>query len=204
MPSLTKNNNIALLLLAAGSSSRLGHPKQLIKLGDITLLEKMADAAIRSDCQSVVVALGAYFHKIKNSIENKNIHILENRNWESGMGSTIVCGMAFLRKKHPAIDAVILMVCDQPYLDEKILNKLIRKWQGSGKDIVACKYGNTVGVPALFSKNIFPELLKLDSEHGAKKIIQKNSQDVIVIDFEKGVFDIDSERDLDEFYLSIH
>ncbi len=193
-------NNIAILLLAAGSSSRLGHPKQLIKFKDTTLLEKMINVAVNSNCQPIAVVLGAYFNEIKNNIKNKNVHILENKNWELGMGSTIACGMSYLIKNYADIDAVILLVCDQPYLDEKLLNEIIIKLQESEKKIIASKYGKTIGVPALFSKNIFPELLNLSSQQGAKNIIQKHIQDVVTVNFYRGEFDIDNIMDLKKYY----
>jgi molybdenum cofactor cytidylyltransferase len=193
---MTDPKNIAILLLAAGSSSRLGHPKQLVEISGQPLLQKMVETSLGSGCYPVVVVLGAYFEKIKPVIEKLPIYILENKNWEIGMGSTISCGMDFLINNYPELKAVILLVCDQYYLAEKNITELIRFFNKTNKNIIASKYGETVGVPVLFSKHLFPELLKLNGQSGAKKLIQKYTDDLALVDFSEGLFDLDTEEDL--------
>lgn len=193
---MTDQKNIAILLLAAGSSSRLGHPKQLVQINGQPLLQKMVETSLATGCSPVVIVLGAYFEKIKPVIENLPIHILENKNWESGMGSTISCGMDFLINNSPELKAVILLVCDQYYLAEKNIEELITVFNNSNKKIIASKYGETIGVPALFSKELFSDLLKLNGQSGAKKIIQKYMEGSAIVEFSEGVFDLDTEEDL--------
>lgn len=193
---MTDQKNIAILLLAAGSSSRLGHPKQLVQINGQPLLQKMAETSLATGCCPVVIVLGAYFEKIKPVVEKLPIHILENKNWESGMGSTISCGMNFLNNNYPDLKAVVLLVCDQYYLAEKNITELIRVFEKTNQKIIASKYGKTVGVPALFSKQLFSDLLKLNGPSGAKKIIQKYAEELAIIEFSEGVFDLDTEEDL--------
>lgn len=193
---MTAPKNIAILLLAAGSSSRLGHPKQLVEINSQPLLQKMVETSLGSGCYPVVVVLGAYFEKIKPVIEKLPIHILENKNWESGMGSTVSCGMDFLINNYPGLKAVILLVCDQYYLAEKNITELIRVFEKTNKNIITSKYGKTVGVPALFSKLLFPELSKLNGKSGAKRIIQKYADEAAIVEFSEGMFDLDTEEDL--------
>jgi len=193
---MTNPKNIAILLLAAGSSSRLGHPKQLVQINGKSLLQKITETALASGCSPVVVVLGAYLEKIKPVIQQLPVHILENKNWVNGMGTTISCGMNFLLNKYPKIEAVIITVCDQYYLSEKNIIDLIELYKKTDKNIIASGYGVTIGVPALFSKPLFPELLILKGHEGAKKIIQQNLDNMEFVEFSKGAFDLDTEEDL--------
>ncbi len=193
-----KPSDIGIIILAAGSSSRLGHPKQLVNINGKPLLQKMAEAAITSGCKPVIVILGAYIEKIKPSINHLAINILENKNWENGMGSTISCGMDFLINNHPDLEAVILLVCDQYYLSEKNIAELISAFEKTNKNIVASKYGDTIGVPALFSKDKFADLSQLNGKKGAKKIIQANPKNTAIVEFSEGVFDLDTHGDLSD------
>ena len=192
------NKNIGIIVLAAGASSRLGHPKQLVELNGIPLLRKITEIAINTRCTPIVVVLGAYFNKIKPTVEKLPVHILKNKKWETGMGSSIASGMGFLIKKHPQLKAVILLVCDQYFLSEKIILELISTWEKTGKNIVASQYGETIGVPAIFSKELFNELKRLDSTGGAKKIINRYDNQIGTILFQQGSFDLDTEKDLSD------
>ncbi len=125
-------DRIAIILLAAGASQRMGEPKQLLKFAEKTLIEKMTDAALATGCQPVVVVLGAFFEKIKTKIDHLPVTILKNENWESGMGSTVACGMDFLMKNHPKTEAILLMVCDQPYVSPAVLKNLMETWRIGG------------------------------------------------------------------------
>ena len=166
-------------------------------------MEKATDIAIDSGCEPVIITLGAYFEKIKKAIKDKPVYMLNNKRWETGMGSSVACGMEFLSNNFINIDAVVLMVCDQPFLNENIILELIKKRETTGKYIIASKYKNTLGVPALFDKNIFPELIKLNGKTGAKKIISKYKSQLGYIDFPEGIYDLDTKEDLIFFEKNI-
>ena len=193
---MDNSKNIGIIILAAGSSSRLGHPKQLVEINGQPLLVKITESAIASGCAPVVVVLGAYFKKIKPVVENLPAHVLNNKKWETGMGSTIAHGMDYILKNHPTLEAIILMVCDQYFLSEKIIDQLIIKWINTDNRIIAAKYGKTIGVPALFSKELFFELNNLRGKIGAKKIIAKYHDQLATINFAEGVIDLDTAEDL--------
>jgi len=97
--------------------------------------------------------------------------------------------------KEKSIDAVLLCVCDQPYLTAALLRRMVKRFAAGRHSIVACRYGDVVGVPALFDRKWFAALLNLDPSHGAKNIIKQNFADVAVAAFPKGNFDIDTEKD---------
>ncbi|MCS5489478.1 nucleotidyltransferase family protein [Algoriphagus limi] len=187
------------IILAAGSSSRLGRPKQLIEYQDKTLLQGAVDVALASNTDSVVVVLGWNPELIKAGIETESIDFVVNKNWQEGMASSMQAGLRFLQEKiNP--DQVILMLCDQPFVNTRLLNKLISKKHITGKGIVACVYSDTMGVPAIFDQKYFEEMLNLKGFEGAKKVILKNLSDASSIDFPEGAIDLDTEEDLKGFF----
>ena len=192
-------SNIAVLLLAAGASTRLGHPKQLIKIGDQTLLEKAARVALDSGCRPVLVVLGAHADKIKPVLEHLRVQIVENRNWESGMGSSIACGAQFLIKEFPDLDAVILMLCDQPFVGVDILQTMLKSWRENKAGIVAADYGAAFGPPALFAKRFFPQLSSLQGEKGAKSLMLEQKEALGWVLFPEGAADLDTAADLEKW-----
>jgi molybdenum cofactor cytidylyltransferase len=181
--------------LAAGSSSRLGRPKQLLPYHGDSLIAHAADTAIESDAAPVVVVLGDNANIISKELDEKKLHITYNDQWQEGMASSLRCGISTVLQIAPECDAVILMVCDQPFVDGELLNSLIRSQRNSGKRIVACQYGDTLGVPALFHRSLFDEIRQVQGDHGAKKIIREHQDELITLPFEKGAIDIDTESD---------
>ena len=183
------------IILAAGSSSRLGQPKQNLIYREKTLLQHAIDEARSSNADVVLVVLGANEDRIASTLNSAEINIISNRDWQEGMSSSIRCGMNFLAEKHQEITQVIIMLCDQPFVDADILNKLIEERENSGKDIVACQYDDTLGTPALFTRSCFSGLQGLATGQGAKKLILENTGRVAVVHFPGGAKDIDTYQD---------
>ncbi|MBS4070787.1 MAG: nucleotidyltransferase family protein [Algoriphagus sp.] len=184
-----------LILLAAGSSSRLGRPKQLIEFQGKKLIQKAIDEAQKSKADTLVVVLGWNPDLIKSGFDSEIIPFVVNENWQEGMASSMQAGLRFLLEKEQP-DQVILMLVDQPLVDADLLNRLILEKEKSGKGIVACSYSDTLGVPAIFDQKYFEELLKLKGSDGAKKVISKNKVDVFELDFPLGAMDLDTAEDL--------
>jgi molybdenum cofactor cytidylyltransferase len=157
-------------------------------------LQHSIDTALESMASQILVVLGSKKDSIKKEIEQTQIFILENSSWESGMASSISCGITNLQIIAPETEAVILMVCDQPFVNAKLLNNLITKHKDSKQSIVASSYANTLGTPALFHKSLFVELLALQGESGAKSLIKKYSQQVGFVSFDQGSIDIDTRE----------
>lgn len=187
---------ISIIVLAAGSSSRLGQSKQLILVDGKTLLEKSALAALNSGAEYVVVVLGAQAALHKKAIENLLVGITINEEWEKGMGNSLKAGLNYLVTKYPETKAVIVMVCDQPFLTAEHLKKLIASFQKNPTEIVASSYNQTKGVPALFSRSMFTQLFKLEDTQGARKIIQLHQGSMQLVEFSKGEIDLDTPEDL--------
>ncbi|MBI5917674.1 MAG: nucleotidyltransferase family protein [Bacteroidetes bacterium] len=197
------DSNIAILLLAAGSSTRMEQPKQLLKFRDKTLLEHVVAEALSTSCRPVVVVLGAWFHEIQPAIAHLPVQIVRNINWEDGMSSTIACGMAYLLKNHPDTAAILLLLCDQPFVDAGILNELVKKWQTSGQPIVAAAYDGTFGVPALFDRSCFEELSELSGRQGAKSLMTAHPGEVATVYFRDGSIDLDTPEDYKRLLAAI-
>jgi len=123
--------------------------------------------------------------------------IVENPDWRRGLGTSVHCGLLHLRSLHPESDAVVLLACDQPFVDASVIQSLIAEWENSRKPIVACRYAGTLGVPALFDRSCFEAILSLPDETGAKALLQSRSADVAQIEFEKGAIDIDTPADFE-------
>ena len=192
MPSASK---IGIVILAAGLSSRLGKPKQMLEFKGKSLLKHAVTAAVDSNASFVVVVIGANATLIVKELDNNEVHVVENKNWQEGMASSIRCGLKAVTKKAPLTDAVIFLVCDQPHISAKLVNEIIMVHQQTGRPIVACNYGDTFGPPVLFYKSFFDELNLLQGDVGAKKIIQQYSEELTSVPFAAGTIDIDKEQD---------
>jgi molybdenum cofactor cytidylyltransferase len=187
--------NCAAVILAAGQSSRLGRPKQLLKYQNKTLLQRAIDAAKQSSVQSIVVVLGSNADIILNETDTSEIHVVINDDWQTGMASTIRSGIQSLQKLNSNADAAILMVCDQPFVTPQLLDNLIKIHAETGMPIIASEYDATIGTPALFHKQLFAELMILKGDSGAKKIMMRNGDFLATISFPKGSIDIDTIDD---------
>ncbi|HBB35242.1 MAG TPA: 4-diphosphocytidyl-2C-methyl-D-erythritol synthase [Cyanobacteria bacterium UBA8803] len=191
--------NIGLMILAAGASTRMGTPKQLLPYRDSTLIRHMAEAAIASVCQPIVIVLGANSEQIKPEISQLALQIVDNQQWAEGMSSSIRVGLATLNAINQNLEAVAIALCDQPFVSSQTLDRLVEAYRFTRKPIIASEYAGTLGVPVLFSRLLWPELVALKSTEGAKQLIQKYSHEVFKVPFPEGAIDIDTPKDYEEF-----
>jgi molybdenum cofactor cytidylyltransferase len=188
-------SNITIILLAAGTSARLGSPKQLLTYKGKTLLNHAVDTALETGCQSVFVVLGANIDLMREELKDKPVILVENKDWHEGMASSIRCGLENISKTILMPDYVIFMVCDQPHVTSSLLLKLSEKRKETGLPIVASSYDGKTGTPALFHKYFFPALMELTGDKGARKLIADNPDKVATVSFPKGITDIDTKED---------
>jgi molybdenum cofactor cytidylyltransferase len=191
----------ALIILAAGESSRLGQPKQNLVFQNQTLLERVIETGLASNCKPVLVVLGANADVINPKIRHEDLKIIHNPNWAEGVASSIRIAVNKI-ENGDQIGSAIIMLCDQPFITTELLSNLQQKQIETGKPIVACSYQDAVGVPALFDRSIFGELRALARNDGAKNIIKEHQQDVATIRFEKGSIDIDTQEDYERLINS--
>jgi molybdenum cofactor cytidylyltransferase len=180
-----------IVILAAGASTRLGRPKQLLPWQGKTLLQHAVDTALAITTKPVVVT-GCNADQLVAGIDQTRVHIVFNPGWQQGIASSIRCGLQALLDRTPAPDQVIFMVCDQPFVSPDLLLELINERQKSHKSIIASSYAGTLGIPALFDKTHFAQLLDLQGDTGAKKLIGQFQDEVAAVEFPKGEIDIDT------------
>ena len=187
---------IGAVILAAGASSRMGRPKQVLEYGGQTLVRRAALAAQDAGCNPIVVVTGAHVEGLEAELQGLNLREANNPEWKSGIGSSIRAGIQTVVKTNDKVSALILMLCDQPFVTSQVLSRLITARRETGREIVASSYGETVGVPALFGRAFFAELVRLEREAGAKQVIQRHLAQVHLVPFPQGEIDLDTPADL--------
>jgi molybdenum cofactor cytidylyltransferase len=191
------NKEIAIIILAAGSSSRMGQPKQQLVIADKPLLVRSIETALNVGTGKVVVVLGSEAPAHRVLLQELPVDIVLNQNWQNGMGSSIKAGLKFLIETFPEMKAVIVMVCDQPLLKPAHLQALISKYEETGKPVVSSAYAHTLGVPALFDHSQFEKILQLQDDRGAKQLLDHEQAENI--DFPDGAVDLDTPEDYNAF-----
>jgi molybdenum cofactor cytidylyltransferase len=197
-----EKSTIAIMILAAGASTRMGTPKQLLLYQGRSFLQYITEIAIASVCQPVIVVLGANVEQIYPQLQQLPVEVVKNSDWACGMSTSIKSGIELLNNLPQKIEAVVITLCDQPFLSLQIINQLVDTYYSTKKPIIACEYGDTLGVPALFSQTFFSELATLKETSGAKKVINNNLNEVFSIPFPLGDIDIDTPKDYEQL-LSI-
>ena len=186
---------VGLLLLAAGSSSRLARPKQLLPYQGQTLLRHAAEVAAASPCRPLVLVTGALHDELLPEIDGLPFHVVRNDAWADGMGGSIAAGLQELESAFEVhnVDAVVVMLCDQPLLTPELIGELIVQFQATNQPVVASAYAGTQGVPALFGREVFPQLLALRGAAGARELLQQYKH-LPTVDFPGGATDVDTEE----------
>lgn len=194
-------HDIGIVVLAAGKSQRMGRPKQLLKIGEKSLIQHVIQIVESTPYAPTVVVLGNEFEKIKKEIDGFDVIPVLNPDFEKGMGTSISKGIFEIQKRAPNLKAVFILLVDQPFLNANVLYQIEMLFQKDTKKIVASKYGETFGAPALFDQSMFKELESTGGEKGAKKLINKylESGEAVFVDFPEGRFDLDTPEDYEQW-----
>ncbi len=195
--------NTGIVILAAGSSQRMGTPKQLLPVFGTSLIKYFIEEAMETPCYPITVVVGAHKAKIVPELKNMPISIVDNPAWETGIGSSVKMGVVGTYMVSKDIEGLIVMTSDMPFVNRHCIKALIQKAiENPEKDVIASKYAGTVGVPALFRRKVLEQLLDLKGESGAKKVIESNKSNALFVDFDKGVVDLDTQTDYFNFIQS--
>lgn len=189
------NKSVGIIVLAAGASTRMKEPKQLLQFEGKTLLRRAVETAIATDCKPVVVVLGANFNQTLAEIQDLRVDVCHNTDWRKGLSASLQCGIENLLNLNPNIDAFIATLADQPFVSKDNLLELKNKFLESKKPIVAAEYNGIIGVPALFAKKIFKEFAGISGDKGAKTIIEKYRKTLVTINLPEAALDIDTNED---------
>ena len=187
--------NVGAVILAAGSSSRMGRPKQTLQFQGTSLLRRATLAALEATCRPVVVVTGANAELSRRELDQPDVYEAFNPDWETGMGSSVRTGIESLLNINAGIAAAILLLCDQPHVTSAVISSLLAAHHTTGSSIVASAYGEGVGVPAVFSRTLFTELTQLAGSSGAKEIIKRHASEAHFLPFPEGEVDIDTPSD---------
>ena len=188
-------DDCAIVLLAAGKSSRLGSPKQLLAYKGKNLLLHAVEIAVETSLKPIVIVVGANRDAMKNQLKDWEVEIAENNGWEEGIASSLHCGLNAVLQIKPTVDGIIFIVCDQPFVTASLLKNLLAVQHDTGLPIVASAYEDNLGTPAFFHKSLFPELMELKGDTGARKLIKQHEDLVATVSFPKGIVDIDTAAD---------
>jgi molybdenum cofactor cytidylyltransferase len=195
---------IGIILLAAGASSRMGEPKQLLLYEGETLLNRAVRVALETRYRPVIIVLGSHADAVREDIAATEALPVFNQSWSEGMSSSIRCGLRALEEAAEKTEAAILMLCDQPFIKRGVIERLVDAYQARRAPLVASLYESrgekTLGVPALFSRALFPELMALEGAEGARRIIARHATEAAVIAVPEAAFDVDTPDD----YRALH
>jgi molybdenum cofactor cytidylyltransferase len=184
---------VGAVILAAGSSSRMGSPKQTLRFRGESLLRRTALAALGAGCRPVIVVTGANAELSRGELRGLDVVEVVNALWETGMASSVRAGVETLAGADAS--AAVLMLCDQPHLTSEIISGLVAAHSANGSPVVASKYGGSFGVPALFGRALFAELARLEGAAGAKQVIKRHASEAHFLPFPGGEVDVDTPDD---------
>jgi molybdenum cofactor cytidylyltransferase len=181
---------VALLLLAAGASTRMGQPKQLLAYRGRTLLRHAAETAVATGCAPLVLVTGAIHEPLAAEVADLPVRVVHNPAWETGMASSIHAGLAVAAAAQPT--AYLIMLSDQPLVTPELLRQLVVQQQHTHAPIVAAAYGDTLGVPAIFHHSMLPALRELQGPQGASRLIASLGSAVGRVAFPAALLDVDT------------
>lgn len=183
------------VVLAAGPSTRMGRPKQLLLVDGKSLLVRAVEQALASPAWPVVVVLGANAEQIRPVLAKLPVLIADNPAWAEGMAASIRTGVAILQQFSRQLDAALITLCDQPAFSAATIERLVAEQRATGRSIVAARYSGRQGAPALFAKEHFPALVALTGEEGARAMLNGDASIIAPVDLPELAFDLDTPAD---------
>jgi molybdenum cofactor cytidylyltransferase len=182
----------------------MGQAKQLLQVGGESLVQRAVKTALGTVFRPLVVVLGANREQIEPELQDAEIMKVFNPDWPIGMGSSIAIGLTHLLLQAPAVQQVLILVGDQPLLRSDTLTSLVELRDQTLAPLVVSRYAGTLGVPALFTQALFPELAALHGAQGAKALIQKYQHQAAILDFPEGALDMDTPEEWADFLIKIN
>ena len=172
----------ALILLAAGASTRMGRPKQLLPMyGNRPLLRHVVESALSEPVSPIIVVLGANAAAIAPCLDGLAVTIVVNTDWAEGMGSSLRCGLEALIATAPPVQNVIVTLADQPDLPAGHFVRLIETQRTAAQPIIASECEGVRGPPVLFTAQFFPALCALRGDTGARALLREHAHEVAAV-----------------------
>lgn len=194
---MIQNAKIGVIILAAGSSSRLGYAKQLVEFRGKSLLQHTIDFSGSLEFDTKVLVLGARKDEIEGEIDLNGFEVVMNESWEEGMSSSINKGILQSQELEYELDHIVILLSDQPFVNKEKIKQLIEVQLSKNCQATFSEYAGDLGVPAIFSAEVFHDLKELKGDQGAKKLIHDKKFNFKTVKFEKGNFDVDTAEDVE-------
>ena len=185
---------MAAVLLAAGSASRFGSPKQLAEIHGVPLVRRAAQAILACHAELIVVT-GANADLVSAALRGLPLRLAHNPCWDLGMGESIACGFRELSRQPAPPPASLLCLVDQPMVGTPQLQGLIDLHQAEPSRIIVSDHGETVGPPCLFPAEFYAELTQLCGAKGARKVLEAHHDAVVTVSMPEAALDIDRPED---------
>ena len=190
---------IVAVVLSAGESSRMGRPKALLPIDGVRFIERIVTALKSSNVGKIIVVLGHHADEIHKKIGDLAVKILVNEDYQQGQLSSLLAAIRGIEADTDAaaVDGILVHLVDHPYLNSKLVNRMIERFYESGKLIIIPRFQGRRGHPVIFSRSLFNELMATPLEQGAKTVVHAHGDDTLEIDTEdKGVtIDIDTPEE---------
>jgi molybdenum cofactor cytidylyltransferase len=182
------------VILAAGRSARLGRPKQLLPLGGVPLLTHALRNAAASTLDETVLVLGHEAVAIAAAVGEWGQRVVINPDYGKGQSTSLRAGLGAV---DPRVEAVVFLLGDQPRVGPAIIDAMIATFRDTGSAIVMPTYGGVRGNPVLLSRALFPELVNITGDQGARGVITDHRDQVITVPVSDGSppRDVDTEQD---------
>ena len=181
------------IVLAAGDATRFGSAKQLVRIGDRPLLSLIAGRAAEVVGHALIVVLGARAAEFAPLLRHSAGSLVVNRDWRDGLASSIRAGVSRLPS---SCDGVMLVLADQACVTADDLRRLAGAWRREPLSVAAALYAGTIGVPAIFPRHLFRELLDLKGDTGARTLLRRHGDRLVKVPMESAAFDLDTPDDL--------
>lgn len=185
----------AAIVLAAGASTRMGQPKQLLPVDGRTLLARTVEVCLAAELWPVVVVLGAHREQVRPTLARYPVICTDNPAWAEGMASSLRAGLIALDQFSREVPGAVITLCDQPALSAAALRRLAAASDATGCGIAAARYAGHCGAPARFARRYFAELARLSGDQGARVLLHQRAAEVAAVDLPELAVDLDTPQD---------